>query len=400
MKLKRPGRWAVLLLLLSAPFILSGQTGQDNEVRADSLLIQGDDAYAKGDYQKAIDAYLLVVRDSKNKLNLSRAHLSLSLCYFYLDDTENAKGHILKVLEIDPQKEVSPLFHPQTYVDLFNEVKKENEARLGAGMVSAPAEAPPESAKKPGVEQPAIVADALEEKGGRFEIGVRCSVWTIDPAKGAFEDQLTDRFAEEIREQLNDQIQNRYPGYLIPTSYEDSLAIDSQGSSYGFEIRYYPLGRRGSMSIGFSLDKTKIRVLLKGPVTQWYSDGSAAVVEADAFVETSPLTGSLSFRWDFAPSRRITPYFVLGLGLGPLEGTAAYVYSGTYQREGAKATISGEESKTFDTLREEEDIDLDRFILVHLALGVRARIYEGLTLSGEMGFWDGLILRGGLAYRF
>jgi hypothetical protein len=154
------------------------------------------------------------------------------------------------------------------------------------------------------------------------------------------------------------------------------------------------------MSVGFSLDKTRIKVMLKGPVTQTYSDGSVAVVEADAFVETNPLTTTLSFRWDFVPSRRITPYFVLGLGIGPLEGTAAYVYAGTYSRGSAQAAVSGEESKTFDILREEEEIDLDRSILVHIALGVKARIYEGLMLSAEMGFWDGLILRGGLGYRF
>ena len=88
------------------------------------------------------------------------------------------------------------------------------------------------------------------------------------------------------------------------------------------------------------------------------------------------------------------------LGLGPLEGTAAYIYTGTYQRGSAQATVSGEDSKSFDTLREEEEIDLDRFILLHLALGVRARVYERLRLNVEMGFWDGLILRGGLAYRF
>lgn len=399
---KRLGRWSVLIVLLSAPLILAAQTAQENEVRAESLLVQGDDAYAKGDYQKAVDAYLLVIQASQNRLNLSRAHLGLSLCYFYLNDTENCKRHILKVLEIEPQKEVSLLFHPQTYVDLFNEVKRENEGPLGQGIVVAPAEAAPESAKKPGAgkEQQVIPVDVLEENGGHFEIGVHYSIWSIDPAKGAFEDSLTDRFADEIRDQLTDQIQSSYPGYVFPTSSEDGLSIDSQGSNYGFEVRYYPLGRRGSMSIGFSLDKTKIKVLLKGPVTQRYSDGSVAVVEADAFVETSPLTTSLSFRWDFAPSRRITPYFVLGLGLGPLEGTAAYVYTGTYQRGGAQATLSGEESKSFDTLREEEEIDLDRFILVHLAFGVRARIYKGLTFNADVGFWDGLILRAGLAYRF
>jgi len=399
---RRLSRWSVLIVLLSAPFLLAAQTAQEREVEAESSLVRGDDAYAKGDYQKAIEAYLLVVRTSGKKMSLSRAYMGLSLCHFYLNETENARRAILKVLEIEPQKEVSPLFHPQTYVDLFNEVRRENEGRLGQAAGAAPAEAAPETEKKPGVgqEQQVVPEIVLEEKGGRFEIGVHYSVWSIDPARSAFEDSLTDRFADEIREQLTDQLQANYPGDIYPTYYEDGLSVDSQGSNYGFEIRYYPLGRRGSMSVGFSLDRTRIKVKLEGPVTQAYSDGSVAVVEADAYVETNPWTTTLSFRWDFLPSRRITPYFVLGLGLGPLEGTAAYVYRGTYSRGSAQAAVSGGESKTFDMLREEEEIDLDRFILVHMALGVKARIYEGLMLSAEMGFWDGLILRGGLAYRF
>ena len=399
---KKLNRWFVLVALLSAPLILAAQTAQEREAQAASFLVQGDDAYAKGDYQKAVEAYLLVVQTSGNKMNLSRAHMGLSLCYFYLDETENAKKHILRVLENDPQKEVSPLFHPQTYVDLFNEVRRENEGRLGKGIVAAPAEAAPEAREKPGAgqEQQVIPEGILEEKGGRFEIDVHFSTWSIDPAKSAFEGTLTKKAANEIRDQVTDQLNAIYGNKLVPSSYEHSLSLDSQGSNYGFEVRYYPLGRRGSMSIGLSLEKTRIKVVMKGPVIQRYIDGSEATVEGDAFVETNPLTTNLSFRWDFVPSWRVTPYFLLGLGIGPLEGTAAYVYTGTYRTGSAQSDVSGGETKTFDQLREEGEIDLDRFILLHAALGVKGNVYKGLMLKAEVGFWDGLLLRGGLAYRF
>jgi tetratricopeptide (TPR) repeat protein len=147
---KRLPRWIILVALLSAPLILAAQTAQEREAQAASFLVQADDAYAKDDYQKAIEDYFRVVQTSVSKMNLSRAHLGLSLCYFYLNDTVNAKKYILRLLENDPQKEVSPLFHPQTYVDLFNEVKKENEGRLGQGVVSAPAEAAAEAQESPG----------------------------------------------------------------------------------------------------------------------------------------------------------------------------------------------------------------------------------------------------------
>ena len=402
MRSKKRNRWLVLVALLFAPFLLAAQTAQDREAQAAASLVQGDDAYAKGDYQKAIEAYLLVVQTTGIKMNLSRAHMGLSLCYFYLGEIETAKTHILKVLENDPQKEVSPLFHPQTYVDLFNEVRRENEGKLGQGLLDAPVEVAPPAKEKPGAVQAQQITleGTSEERGGRFEIEVHFSGWSIDLAKGAFEDTLTKRAANEIREQVTDQLRASYGGDLVPSTYEHGLALDSQGSNYGLEIRYYPLGRRGSMSVGLSLEKTRIKVMMKGPVVQRYTDGSEAVVEGDAHIETNPVTAGLSFRWDFVPSWRVTPYFVLGLGLGPLEGTAAYLYAGTYRRGSAQAGITGEENKTFDQLREEGEIDLNRFILLHTALGVKGRIYKGLSLKLEAGFWDGLILRGGLAYRF
>ncbi|MBN2408372.1 MAG: tetratricopeptide repeat protein [Candidatus Aminicenantes bacterium] len=393
------------LVLIACAFVLPGlgaQNAQEREAQAATFLVQADDAYARGDYQKAAADYLLVVQVSGNKMNLSRAHMGLSLCHFYLNDVENAKKHILKTLEIDPQKEVSPLFHPQTYVDLFNEVKQENKGRLALAAVPAPAVAPLQTKAQPqaGLEQQVIPEGVLEEEGGYFEIGIHSSLWSVDPVKGAFEDTLTKKAANEIRENLTDTLNESNDGNLAPSDDEQSLAFSSEGYNIGFEVRYYPLGRSGSMSVGLSLEKTKIKLSMKGPVTQRYADGSVATVEGDAYAEISPLSANISFRWDILPSWRITPYVVLGVGLGPLNGTAAYVYSGTYRRGNDQAGVSGEETKTFDDLREEEEIDLDRFILLHSAIGVKGRVYKDLILKGEVGFWDGLILRAGVAYRF
>lgn len=395
-------RGFILGVLLLAPFILTAQTAQEREARAASFLVQADDAYAKGDYEKAIEDYLLVAETSGSKMNLSRAFMGLSLCYFYLDDTQNAEQYIIRVLESDPQKDVSPLFHPQAYVDLFNKVKRENEGKLRPITPDVPGEPAPEAGEKagPGREQQVIPEGAMGKRGGHFEIEVHYSAWSIDPAKGAFESTITKKIANEIRDHVTGQLKDNYGGSVVPSSNEHSLSLDSQGSNYGFEVRYFPLGRDGSMSLGFSLEKTNIKVMIKGPVTQRYADGSTATVEGDAYVETSPLTTHLSFRWDFVPSWRVTPYFAFGLGIGPLDGTAAYVYTGTYRRGSGQAEISGEEIKTFDDLRAEEEIGLERSLILHAALGFKGDIYKGFTLKAEMGFWDGLILRCGLAYRF
>jgi hypothetical protein len=396
-------RWLALIALVVVPFGLAAQSAQEREAQAATFLVQADDAYARGDYQKAIADYLLVIQVSGNKMNLSRAQMGLSLCYFYLNDIENARKYILKALEIDPQKEVSPLFHPQTYVDLFNEVKEENKGRLALIAVPAPVVAAPEPQAQPAVgkEQRVIPEGIMKEEGGHFEVEVHFGVWSVDPVKGAFESAMTKKVANEIRDNMTEKLNDISGGNLAPSDpLEQSLSFNSEGSIYGFGVRYYPLGRRGSMSIGFSLEKTRIKLLMKGPVTQRYADGSVATVEGDASVETNPLTTNLTFRWDLFPSWSVTPYIVVGFGIGPLNGTAVYIYSGNYRKGNSQAAVSGGETKTFDDLRDEGDIQLDRFILLHTALGVKGSVYKGLMVTGEVGFWDGLILRAGLAYRF
>jgi len=405
MRKTRVGAMPLLIIFASiaVPLGLFGQSTQEQELRAESYLAQADELYSKGDYQKAIENYLLVAQIAQRKINLSRANMGLSLCYFFLNDTEKTKAQILKTLEIDPRKEVSSLFYPQSYVDLFNQVREENKDKLAALAAAQVEEAKAEEPKaeitpaEQLLPEGALLAD---EKAGFFEVGAHFGVWTISPAKGLMEDTLTKKAANEVRDNITETLNDQYGGNLNPSGYQQSLTLGSQGLNYGFEVRYFPLGRGGPLSIGFSLEKTYIKVTMKGPVTQQYSDGSSATVESDAVVETRPLTTDLSFRWDFVPSWRVTPYFVFGLGVGPLNGEARYTYIGTYKRDSAQSSVSGGETKTFDNLREEGEIDLDVFILLHLGLGVKGEIVKGIYLKGELGFWDGLIFRGGVAYRF
>ena len=210
---------------------------------------------------------------------------------------------------------------------------------------------------------------------------------------------MTSKVANEVRKIVSDQL-NGSGGHLVRSSNSESLAVVSDGSNYGLGIRYYPLGKRGALSIGFSLEKTKIKLTMAGPVTQNYTDGSVATVESSSYAVTNPFSVNISFRWDFFPKWRVTPYFVFGFGFGPLEGDVSYNYVGTYHRGSNQLSIEGEEIKTFDQLRVQEDIGLDVLIVLQAALGVKGEIYKGIFVLGEVGFWDGLILRGGLAYRF
>jgi len=384
------------------PRTLAAQGSQDKEARAEAYLSQADELYSAGNYSKAIDNYLQASRIAQKKTNLSRAYMGLSLCYFYLNETDNAKKYILKVLETDPRKEVSDLFHPQTYVDLFDLVRSENADKLA--LIKTEEAAPEQAREEPGkVEKQVPAIERMipeEEGGGRWEVGIHFSGWSINPAKSLLEDSLTKKAANEIRDNLTDKLSADYGGNFIASSYEQKLSLGSEGSNYGIEVRYYPLGRRGSLSLGVSLEKTKIRVNMQGAITQRYSNGAVASIESTGYAETSPFTGNVSFRWDLFPSWRITPYFIFGLGFGPLGGEFSYVYTGTYQRGGSQASITGGETKTFDQLRAEGDIQLDLIILLQTAIGVKGEVYKGIFVKGEIGFWDGLIFRGGVGYRF
>jgi hypothetical protein len=386
----------VFAFLLSATMMVA-QTAGEKEAQAETLLAQADDFYAKGDYQKAMENYLQVTKLTENKMVLSRGWMGLSLCYFFNNDIENAKTSVGKVLEIDPQKEISALFYPQTFVDLFSEVKKGMEVKVRPEQPVVPPVAEPAQEKAVAPKVPVYE----EKRGGHWEVEVHFSGWSINPAKSLFESDLNKKITNEVRGNVTDKLRQIYGGSLAASrDYSSNLSLDSEGSNYGLEIRFYPLGRRGSFSLGLSFEKTHIKIPVQGQLTQKYDDGSEATVEANAYVETSPFTTNLSFRWDFAPSWRVTPYFVLGLGVGSLSGEAKYQYTGTYRNGAEQRSVEGGETKTFDDLREEGDIELDLFPLLHLALGVKGEIIYGLIGKAEIGFWDGLIFRAGLAYRF
>lgn len=391
----------ILMLFLCLPKALLAQTSQEKEARAEAYLSQADELYSSGNYSKAIDNYLQAAQIAGRKMNLSRAYMGLSLCYFYTDDTENSKKYILKALELDPQKEVSSLFHPQTYVDLFDQVKKENADKLSLIKIEPEAEAAQEEAEK--AEPQAAVAPGLapeEGKAGRWEVEFHFSGWSLNPAETLLQENLADRVSDDILEDVTDQLNAHYAGRLVPAGSENNLALSSSGSNYGLGVRYYPQGKQGSFSVGFYLEKTNITISMEGAVTQYYADGSEATVDGTSTVTTNPLTGNLNFQWIVNPRWRVTPYFVFGLGFGPFDGDYSFTYTGTYRRGPNQVTVEGEDSKTLDQLREEEEIELDLFLLLQAAIGVKGEIYKNIFVLGEIGFWDGLVFRGGVSYRF
>ncbi len=234
----------------------------------------------------------------------------------------------------------------------------------------------------------------------KFEIGIHYGLWTLKPFSNIFEDRLLDEMSQEIRNKIREELTDKYP-VLVESDYEDELQFSTSGSNFGLEIRYFPKGRDGSFSVGFSLERTKIKARVEGPVVQQYTDGTFAEVNSTAFITTNPLTTNLSFRWDINPKWRISPYFVTGFGLAALIGDAGYEYTGIYTWSGPSDEVGDSDEKTFKEWEEESSANLPNiFYLFQLQLGLRARIVPRVSLNAEFGIWDGFIFRLGLFYRF
>lgn len=252
-------------------------------------------------------------------------------------------------------------------------------------------------------EEPQVdLSDVVQKStlSDKFEIGLHYGPWTLKPLSNLFDDRLIDEISEEIRGKIRGELTSKYP-YLIEGDYEDELQFSTSGSNFGVEFRYYPKGREGSFSFGFSIERTRIRARMEGPVIQRYVDGTYAQVDTFAYITTNPLTTNLSFRWDINPKWRISPFFVMGFGLAALVGEAGYEYTGTYVWSGPSESIGEADDKTFKEWEEESSANFPNiFYLVQLQLGVRAFIVPRVAVNAEFGIWDGTVFRIGLFYRF
>ncbi len=251
-----------------------------------------------------------------------------------------------------------------------------------------------------GTEVPLIFDEGIE---GKIEIAVYYGRWSLNLFRGLFEDDLIKEISDEIQEEIISQVRDiRSDPDPIPSNFDQTFTFDSGGPNYGLEVRFYPQGRDGAFSLGFSLDKTKIRLTIQGDVEQKFTDGSSAEVkDALGEITLNPLFTNLSFRWDFKPGWRVTPYFVLGVGVAALNGEVRYDYIGSYRWSGFEQSVGESETSTVKEAEEDSDINFPNILpLLQMNLGVRAEIIPHLHLRAEAGVWDGFALRAGIAYRF
>ncbi|MGD9347759.1 MAG: hypothetical protein PVH84_17990 [Candidatus Aminicenantes bacterium] len=264
-------------------------------------------------------------------------------------------------------------------------------------FVCAPSAWPQE--QEPQIELPETVKkDTLS---GKLQIGIHYGPWTLKPFSNYFEDDLLNEISKEIRERVNNAIFGSIPWGDKVTDYDDELDFSTSGHNIGLEIRFYPKGPEGSFSLGLSVERTKIKIKAEGPVNQYYILGASSSVDGLGYITTDPLTVNLSFRWDTSPSWRVSPYFVVGFGLAKLIGEVGYQWTGTYQYQNIIEQTDGSDILTLEEVEWEIEENIPNiFYLFQLNIGVRARITPNFFLNGEIGFWNGMVFRAGVAYGF
>jgi len=446
------------VLLVLASFFTSVAAAQESDI--EKTLLEADIFYAKGDYLGAIGSYFKASALSTKPHELSRAYYGLALCYFYQRDMAESVKWMRKVALVDPYKTVSADSAPKAFADLFNQVLAEarakgtpvvstgsvpaappqkpqpekvepaaipvidereaageGKAEAGKAVEAAEAEKEAEPAKKDepivrvepqkpaALNIPQSAAPAYEdfwaELAGRFEVSVHYSGWTVNPVVSLFEGDLNDSLGKALQNAIEDELTGKYPG-LVKDKFSSDLAFDASGPNYGFELRYYSRGRAGTFSFGIGLEKTNIRFSMDGTASQSFTNGGVAQATATAVVEAKPLATHFGFRWEIgSPAARVKPFFTLGFGFAPLDGTFTYSYTGTYALGSASESISDSQTKDFEALSEDIEFDIPKIIVfLQLDFGLKVDIVKSLFVIGQAGLWDGFHVRGGLGYRF
>ncbi len=403
--------------LIIIPVFAQAQAGRETDV--EPILDRADAFLQKGAYSQALETYLEASKKARLNINLSRSYFGLSLCYFYLRDMTNARLWLGRVVTVDPKREVSTLFYPADFVRLFQEVKGSGGRRSEDVATGQPAPKPEARTEAPAVTpqpppkrtQPVKPDETrlsgasagkgfLETIDGKFEVEFHYGSWGVNLVKGLFEEAVTDGLADRLRDEVTREVEKQgvQVAYL---SSENTLALDTEGHNFGFGLRIYPGGRDGSFSIGLSYEKTRLALTLIGGLKNVFIDGSYATVDADATIETSPWTTHMSFRWEFLPRRRVSPFFNFGVGVGSLGGRVKYHFVGTYLGGLQDRHLEDADDLDFEGVEQKWDVTVPNYVpFLHLGLGVRGRIVSGLSANVETALWNGFVFRAGAAYRF
>ncbi len=260
-----------------------------------------------------------------------------------------------------------------------------------------------------------LALPAPSQTKGHWEFGFHYSRWSLNLLRSSIEGGLSDALESDLKDQILEDIQADYP-FLMEKDYSQAVEFDSGGDNYGFEVRYYPGGERGSFSIGLSVEKTTMRVSLPEVSAQMtLTDG---INPQDAYFSAisqgeflfKPWSFHLSLRWDILPSSVVHPYITLGVGAATAaaleDAEVSYSYAGELSVPGhGSDQYTDSVSKSVKDLKEEMEAEGEEFFLpgfvpfVQLNLGLKVLLTPNVHLLVDAGVWNGFLIRGGVSFR-
>jgi len=249
---------------------------------------------------------------------------------------------------------------------------------------------------------------------GHLEFNVHYSYWTLNVVRGLVEKMVSDTLESDLKDRFLEQIQADYPT-LVERSYQQEVNFDAPGHNLGFELRFYPGGRGGSFSLGLAVEQTTMKISFPSVTARLdlvdLNLNETATFNGQAGGEfiIKPLSFHLNMRWEFLPSRAVSPYLTIGAGISTsksfFDARYRYEYSGTLiLPDSSSEQYSDSDSKTLRQIRDEhladgKDFPLNFLPVLQFNLGLRARISRALSLVADVGIFDGFLFRGGLSFR-
>ncbi len=227
----------------------------------------------------------------------------------------------------------------------------------------------------------------------KYSLNLGYSFWSLNLIKGLIEDAVGD----ELQTQLQDQIRGDFPEETL-ADYNQTINFDSSGGGLVIELRIYPSGENGSFSLGFSYARIDSNIELSGDFRQNFVSGDYITATADSKLVHKYSAFLLDLRWDLFPEGKIHPYFSIGGGLAPLNGTLTYSATGFAYIDKKKEKYNIEEET--EELTDIEDITISIVPILLVNAGIRVELYEGMSVYADGGVWNGFLFRVGLSYAF
>lgn len=257
-----------------------------------------------------------------------------------------------------------------------------------------------------------VVSPSLSAQG-HFEFGFHFGSWGINFVESILNTELEEMLPDillGVAEENNENLEN--------TSFNlDDFAFESGRNNWGVEVRWYPGGYGRSFSLGFSVERTSIRISSDFSASMeliQFDEGETRSATLDlqgsGQFEMNPTSVHFHFRWDIFPLARIRPFFTFGVGIAGMKTLQDARLSASLIGE---FQITGEETESIDesldkTLKELEDdaiADGEAAFLptllpfVQLNFGIKGEITKNIYLLLDTGIFNGFILRGGISFR-